>query len=100
MEERQEADGCACCKETIAKAQACIRANPGKAALVSGMAGFLFAQLPLRRLLAAAIGLALWLVKPAAILYALFRCAEDCQARRWGAPDGETAAPNGVDAGK
>jgi hypothetical protein len=83
MEEHKETVGCPCCKEMIAKAQTCIREHPAEAALVSGGAGFLIAQLPLRRLAAVGIGLGCALVKPAAIFYGLYRLAEDCRAGRW-----------------
>ena len=82
-----------------ARARACIREHPDAAALVSGGAGFLFAQLPLRRLAAAGMGLGCALVKPAAILYGLYRLAEDCHAGRWCAQGREPAARAGTDAG-
>ena len=96
MDEHKEAAGCRCCEETVAKARACIREHPTEAALVSGCAGFLFAQLPLRQLVA----VGLWLVKPAAVVYGLYRLADDCRTGRCGCHDQEKTAQEGTDAGE
>jgi hypothetical protein len=96
MDEHKEAAGCRCCEETVARARTCIRERPAEAALISGCAGFLFAQLPLRRLVA----VGLWLVKPAAVFYGLYRLADDCRAGRWRSEDREKVAPKEPDTGE
>ena len=45
-------------------------------------ARLLLAQLPLRLLATALARLGVWMLKPALILYGLYRLAEDCHARR------------------
>ena len=70
------------CKETTDQAQACIREHPVQAAWVSLGIGFLLALLPLRLLATALVRLMVWVLKPALVLYGLYRLAEDCQARR------------------
>ena len=49
---------------------------------MSGVAGFLLAQLPWRRIFKIGVSLAYTFGKPAVILYGLYRLAEDCQSRR------------------
>ena len=70
------------CNETTAQVQACIREHPAQAAWVSVGVGLLLAQLPLRLLATALARLGVWMLKPALILYGLYRLAEDCHARR------------------
>ena len=79
MEQDIETGECRCCKEMVAKAAKCIREHPTEAAAASAIGGFLFAQFPLRGL----ARMALRLLKPVAILYGLYRLAEDCHAGRW-----------------
>ena len=70
------------CKGTMDTAQTCIREHPAQAAWVSLAVGLLLAQLPLRLLATALVRLMVWVLKPALVLYGLYRLAEDCQARR------------------
>lgn len=95
MDEHKEAVGC-CCEQTAARARACIREHPAEAALVSGFAGFLFAHLPLRNLVA----VVLWMVKPAAVVYGLYRLADDCRAGRCCCHGREKAAREEADTGE
>ena len=59
-----------------------IREHPDEAALLSVAAGFVLAQFPLRFLLSALVRLVLMVLKPAALLYGLFRLAEDVRDRQ------------------
>ncbi|XHR28005.1 MAG: hypothetical protein ACFUZC_19005 [Chthoniobacteraceae bacterium] len=68
---------CPKCGETVEKTAQCIREHPEKAALFSLGIGFLLAQLPLRLVMAAVASLVLTVIKPAALIYGLFRLAED-----------------------
>jgi hypothetical protein len=68
---------CPKCGELVDHTAKCIREHPDEAALFSLGVGFLLAQFPLRFLMAAAARLVLLVIKPAALLYGLFRFAED-----------------------
>ena len=65
-----------------AKAEECIRTHPDQAALVSLGAGFLLAQLPLRFLAAALLRTLVMLLKPAVLIYGIFRLTEDYYGRQ------------------
>ena len=80
--ESKETSICPQCVETMARAEKCIREHPKEAALACLGAGFILAQLPLRLLLGAIARLAVLALKPAVLFYAMYRMAEDIQARR------------------
>lgn len=82
--ESSETTPCCRCVEVVAKAEECIRTHPTEAAVTSLCAGFLIAQLPLRLLAAAIARLILLVIKPAALLYGLYRLADDCYAKHHG----------------
>jgi len=73
---------CPQCREAMKKAKTCIREHPGQAALTCLGAGFLLSQLPLRLLIGSFVRLVLWLLKPAVMLYGIYRLAEDVHARQ------------------
>ena len=72
---------CPRCVEAMAKMEKCIRENPGESALTSLIAGFFLAQLPLRLLISALARVILLILKPAVVLYGIYRMAEDIYAR-------------------
>jgi hypothetical protein len=78
---------CPKCGEIKDNTEKCIRDHPDEAALLGLGAGFLLAQLPLRFLAAAVIRAVVMVLKPAALLYGLFRLAEDFHAQRSGPPN-------------
>ena len=80
---------CPKCGEMVDKTSKCIREHPDEAALFSLGVGFLLAQFPLRLVMAALARVVLLVIKPAALLYGLFRLAEDVynQPRPESAPD-------------
>ena len=85
---------CPKCCEALARAKKCIRAHPEEAAITSLSAGFFLAQLPLRNLVGALVRMIRLLLKPAAMLYLLYRLTGERDARRH--PEqksGEQAAP-------
>ena len=73
---------CPRCVEAMAEAETCIREHPGQAALTCLGAGFVLAQFPLRLLMGALARLVMWILKPAVVLYGIYRLAEDIHARR------------------
>ena len=80
--ESKETGMCPQCKEAMDQAETCIREHPRQAALACLGAGFLLSLLPLRLLLSALVRLILCLLKPAVMLYGVYRLAEDVHARR------------------
>ena len=81
MESKQTAM-CPQCKEAVDRAETCIREHPMEAALTSLGMGFVLAHLPLRLLGSVLLSTVLLLLKPAMILYGIYRLAEDIHTRR------------------
>ena len=73
---------CPKCGELMDRTEKNIREHPGEAALISLGAGFLLAQFPLRLLLTALTRAVLLVLKPTALLYGVFRLAEDFRERQ------------------
>lgn len=87
--ESKETSMCPRCVATVAKAEKCIKEHPDEAALTSLGAGFILAQLPLRLLMSVLARLILLVLKPAVVLYGIYRLAEDVYARRCPGEDTE-----------
>ena len=88
--ESKETAICPRCVEMVDRAEKCIREHPRQAALTCLGAGFLLSRLPLRLLLSALARLILWFLKPAVLLYGIYRLAEDIHAQRQPGEDTES----------
>ncbi|MEI7958567.1 MAG: hypothetical protein WCI40_05620 [Verrucomicrobiota bacterium] len=91
--ESKESSMCPQCVETVAKMEQCIRERPDAAAITSLAAGFILAQIPLRTLMSIVAGVALLVLRPAVVLYGIYRLVDDMYHRPEKEPGKPSAEP-------